>query len=1129
MRNIFIIFLAVLAIPFSSLGQTSRGTVTGMVNDTAGASIPSVTVILTNIETNVSRTTTTNEEGLYRFDAVELGIYSIKFSASNFGTLTKTNLTVSANQVLQLDAQLSPKGVEHIVDISSEAAAQLQTETPVRGGNINERQITELPIASRNAVSLALTLPGVSSNRYSTGVGTFSVNGARNRSNNFLIDGTENNDISVTGQGFQIKNVDAIQEVSVQTSNYDSEFGRAGGAVVNVITKGGTNEYHGTLSYMLDSTADDAITNTQGLNPAIRQRGRPPFGIEQRFSGTFGGPVKFPLFGEGGPALYEGKDKTFFFVSYLNLRRRSNTSANVFTLSSAGRARLRQLFPIGTNRNVDTYLAVTEGVNATANLSNIDLGNNRGPIQFGDAAVLFPQSYIEPQFQARVDHNIGDNDQLMVRYLFADVNDPFGGATLRFPGFTTGLANRYQNFLISETHTFSPRVTNELRLAYNRIALAFPFDPPSELARTLPEIRVAGITTIGIQSSLPQGRIANNYVIQDTMTYLRGNHSFRFGLDLLKQRSRQFAPIAERGFFDYRSSSGFTGFANFVDDFGGNGPSTGSVIRDFGSPAYYPELFRQAYFFQDRWRVNQSLTLTLGLRYENFGRPFDAIRTPAYTGLFNVDPVTLSGPYTQPNRVKSDNNNFAPAIGIAYSPSFTEGWFGRLLGDRQSVIRAGYQIGYDSFFNNIASNAQTSSPNVISTSIVSSSTGRGTANLSTLLPTTPRPLRPDDSQTLMDPNLVNPYFQRWSLGIQRSLPGNVLVDISYVGSKGTNLYLNEDRNPLVPANMRITPPGYSAPLCSASTAPPRGCLTGRLDNLQGSRVVRSNSGDSNYHSGQLYVVRRFSKGFQLTGSYTWSKLIDNNSDIFAGSSNLSSSSLPVVPAIFGGDRNDRAVSLYDRTHRASFTYYYELPFMREQKGVIGRILGGFAISGVTTFESGVPFTVANGQDSNGLGGNNDRPDFNPLGRKGVRAIPATATSPSPTGYINPDIIIGRVNNTDVFAPIDPRTARYIGIPTGAGRTGTLGRHTERMPGINNWDFNIIKRIALSENTRLELRTEFHNVFNHPQYGQGSISPFSPSDEGMSASVFSSAAGRFLNPTVLDAGGRVIRYEVKFVF
>ncbi len=1099
-----------------AFGQTSRGAVNGTVTDPTGAVISGVNVTLTNTATNVSRTTVTNSEGIYHFEAVDLGDYTIKFTATGFGETVKSNVVVSANQTASVDAQLQVGAQSLSISVTAESGALLQTEAPVRGGNLDSTRITELPVATRNPTMLALTLPGVSTNRFGFGVMTFSANGGRGRSNNFLIDGTENNDISVAGQGFQIKNPDAVQEVSVQTSNYDAEFGRAGGAVINVITKPGTNQFHGTASWQYDSTRDDAITNTQSLSENIRRRGYPPYGTEHIFAGTLGGPVKLPF--------YDGKDRTFFFAAYQNQRQASNTVATVLTPTAAGRATLRSLFPEGANPRVDRLLDLTSGAVGVANPTLIDLGNGRPSVEFGRAVTSFAQSFVEPQFQTRIDHKVSETSQLSARYLFADQSAPIGGATLGLPGFTTSQANRFQNFMISETHVFSPSMTNELRLSYNRIALAFPLDPPNDLGLTLPNITIAGVNNvsgssynIGIQTNLPQGRVANNYVIQDTISYLAGAHTFRGGFDLLKQRSRQFAPINERGSLVYNAGGGFTGLANYIDDFSGSG---GSANRDFGSPAYYPELFRQAYFFQDRWRVNETLTFTLGVRYENFGNPVNSVRTAAFTGLFNVDPVTLQGPYTEPSKAADDNNNFAPTIGVAFSPSFQSGLLGAIFGDRRSVIRSGYQIGYDSFFNNIASNAATSSPNVVATQNVAPTTtgaSRGFANLSSLLPTTARALSPLDAQTLVDPNLVNPYYQRWSLGVQRELPGSLVIDISYVGSKGTKLYLNEERNPQVPANLQITPAGYTGP------------TQGRFDNIQGSRVIRSNSGSSSYHAGQVTAQRRITKGLGVTGSYTYSKLIDNGSEIFA-SGGLSNSSLAIIPHFFGGERNERAVSLFDRTHRAVFTYVFDLPFMREQRGALGRIIGGWQISGITTFESGVPFTVVNGQDSNGFVGNNDRPDFNPNGQKGVRAIPATADSPSPTGFVNPDVIIGKTpRGANIFAPIDPATARYIGLPAGSGRTGTLGRNTERTKGINNFDFTLQKEVRVREGLGVQFRTEFFNVFNHPQYGTGSVSPFSPGGTGPSANVFTSPAGQFLQPQFGDGGGRVIRYLLKLTF
>ncbi len=1072
----------------SAYAQSSRGTVSGLVIDPTGSAVANAAVQLLNVSTNVPRDTTSNGSGLYRFDAVDPGNYTIVIKSAGFRAAKTANFEVSASQVASLDVKLELGETSNTVEVSSQTA-ELQTESAVRGGSIESKSINDLPFASRNPVSLALTLPGVSSNRYGTGVATFAVNGTRGRSNNFQIDGTENNDISVTGQAFQIKNPDAIEQVAVQTSNYDSEYGRAGGAVVNVITKAGTNQFHGSLGYLLDVTNDDAITNTQGLNTAVQQRGSSLPGTDQWFFGTFGGAII--------------KNRTFFFGSYLEERQLSSGSTTVTVPSAAGFATLSALFPTGANKNVDLYRTVIGNTIANSQFFNVALGLGRPDVQFGTGTISYPNKTKEDTPTIRIDHRISDNDLLSGRFLFD--NQAITTASVSFNGFNTSQHNRYQNAQVAETHVFSPAVTNEIRVVYNRITLNFPVDSANALGNTLPNYAIAGVAGFGIATNLPQGRIANNYGIQDTVTWVRGDHSIRAGIDLLDQRSRQFAPIVQRGALNYAAGGGYTGFANFVDDFGGSG---GTTQRDFGSPAYYPKLFRQAYFAQDRWRVNSNLTVSYGVRYEYFGLPINSIATPAFTGLFNINTTNFTGPFNQPDKVQPDKNNFAPSIGLAYSPDITEGLLGWMFGSKKSVIRTGYNIGYDSFFNNIASNAATSAPNIVSTlftSAITTANPRGAANFSSLLPTVARALTPADSQSLVSKNLVNPYYQHWNFSIQRQLPSSIILEVGYVGTKGTKLFSQEDLNPLVPTAYQINPTGAN---------PPYG-LTGRYDPLQGSRMIRTNDGSSTYHAGQVQVTRRFSSGVVFNASYTYSKLIDFSSDVFTANN---TPAISEIPTIFGGQNNERAVSLYDRTHRAVFTYVYALPFFREQHGVFGRALGGWEVSGITTFESGVPLTILNGVDSDGFSGSlSDRPNYNPKGIIGVRAVP---NPNSPTKYVNPD------NNN---APIDPATAEYIGLAANSGQSGNLGRNTFRTPGISDYDMNLVKRFKIKERLNLEFRAEAYNVFNHPQYGNASISPFAPGGGALSATVTSSPAGRFLSKYYLDGGGRVLRYQLKINF
>ena len=1107
--HVFVLSLALAAV---ASAQTSRGTVSGLVTDSQKGVIPAATVDLTNLSTNVSRSTQTNEAGLYRFDAVDPGQYSLQVKSTGFRSYVAKQFDVGAAQVVTLDPMLEIGELTQVIEVSGDGV-QLQTEAPVRAVNITRKQIDELPFASRNPTMLALTAPGVTSNKFTTPTGTFSVNGGRGRSNNFMIDGTDNNDISVAGQSLQVANPGSISEVNVQTSNYDAEFGRAGGAVVNVVTRSGSNAFHGTAGIVLDSTWDDAISSSFSNSPEVQSRGHNLPGTEQQFDGTFGGRII--------------KDRTFFHLSYLELRQFSTTATEMVTFTPGGRARWGQLFPRGSNVRADALADITAGYDATFRPFTLDAGPGRGPVEFGRGLFPFPLTQLQRQYGARIDHELTKRDNLSGRFLINDLNQPVGGERSSFPSFNTSATNKIYSYALSETHVFSPTLTNETRLAYTRFNLDVPLDPVNPLGKTLPLLAIQGINTTtsspyGVTATFPQGRIYNNYTLQNTTSMVRGTHTFRFGVDLMNQRARQAAPFNERGILDYRDSSfgdiRYTGLANYIDDFGGGG---GNVRRTFGNPFYYPSLFRQAYFAQDRWRMSPSLTISMGMRYEYFGTPMNVIPYPAYTGLYNIDPVTFTGPFGQPNKIDADKNNFSPMIGIAYSPSFRDGLLGKIFGDRKTSFRTGYGIGYDSFFNNITSNASASAPNNIAFNNAAQASEvfpRGTASLSATFPLVSPALNPLADQSGILKELRNPYYQRWSFSIQRELTERWLLDVGYVGSKGTRLFATEIMNPLVPVDLRAQVPA-SVPAANRQN---------RLDPLQGARSVRTNGGSSSYHSLQTEVKRRFANGLQVNASYTWSKAIDNLSELF-NYGNTATLANPVVPAYYGGLSLDRAVSAFDRPHRLVFSYVYELPWFKQSRGILGQTLGGWSVTGLTTYESGNPYTITNGQDSDGLEGN-DRPDYNPLGQKGVRAVPDNT---SPTRYVNPDV--PGPNGTFLRQPIDPVMAEFIGLPantgSGIGRIGNLGRNTERAPAIRNWDLNIIKRFKLTESVAIQLRTEFFNLFNTPQYGTISVSPFAPPQNAQTvpATVFSSAQGVFANEKSVDGGGRVIRFQLRLQF
>jgi hypothetical protein len=567
------------------------------------------------------------------------------------------------------------------------------------------------------------------------------------------------------------------------------------------------------------------------------------------------------------------------------------------------------------------------------------------------------------------------------------------------------------------------------------------------------------------------------------MSVITGRHSVRFGVDFLRQLARQHPPFNERGLFRYRASTGVTALANFTDDFGGSG---GSLTRVFGDSIYHPNLLRQAYFVQDNWKTTSSLTLNLGLRYENFGQPANTFKIPAFT---NYDPVN----FAQPNKVNSDNNNFGPTVGFAWNPHFTSGLLGRLFGGGKTVWRGGYQITYDTFFNNLLSNIAGSSPNTLGgeiNSVTSSTAPRGLGNFQAQFATiTAPPAKATNPQNnLFDPSIRNPYTQRWSFGFQRELPGSLLMDLAYVGSVGHKLFQSLDVNPIV------------------SPGPP----AVRFVNTVGPRTIRASSANSAYHSLQLNVRRRYASTpagpLLLDASYTWSHFIDNVSDVFQSDS--TPSSFQSAPQVLGfSPRIDRASSDYDRRHRFVISYAWEI--RGPKTGVLGQTLGGWTLAGVTQLQTGAPFTVNNGADRNGDGQYApDRPEIgNPNALITTRAQINGKTCPA-TGFLNPD----------TRACVTPNDVFWV-QGTGAPGSGTAGRNLVRGPGFVQFDLDVVKRFSLTERVKLEYRSEILNLFNHENFD----------GLGVEKSVASSSAGTFLDFHQTEAVGRSIRMGLKLLF
>jgi outer membrane receptor protein involved in Fe transport len=1061
---------AIVALAIAAQAQTSRGTVSGTVTDPSGAVVAGVSVVLTRNETGARRAANSNEAGIYRFEAVDLGVYDLKVTETGFTPFLATGLRVEANRTATIDFRLEVGSQTAAVQVSAEAETLTVRDGPLRGGNFLPREVSQFPLIGLNPLSLARTLPGViqpsgsflQSQEEST---EFSVNGQRVRGNNFLLDGTENNDIAFTGVAQPFRIADAVEEVSVQTGNYSVEFGRASGGVFNVVTKSGTNNLHGTLFWRYQSQRFNSVSNLDKLT------GTPKSVFSYNVAGfTVGGPIR--------------KDKTFFFAGFQQDTRRSTANFSLVVPTAAAVERLRSLFP--SNPRLDLYLSTLGDLRGLAAPIGLPLGVDprtgldRGSVQFATAPLGLPTSNEGPQWLVRSDHHLGSEaHRLSWRYIYdSRVRAP---QDVLFPGFILDTAERNQNFLFSDSYTFGPSYTNEFRFSYGRLhADQSRISPQSvPLAQTLPRITIQNISSPGVPSGL-QFRHSNNLLFQETQTKLKGRHTFRYGVELLRQVATQQPNGYPMGEVMFQGGAGYSAFANFLDDFSGQ---SGRIRKTIGEDIFHPNQFRQSYFFQDTWKITPALTLTLGLRYENFGMVANVLRYPAFSGF---DPER----FFEPNRVNRDDNNFGPALGLAWSPSFSSGRLGKLFGERKTVWRGGYQISYQALYTQMISlDLATSTPNAIFADIVGAPTGRGTANWFARLPAaTPRPPSLLDTQYgTLEENFRSPYTERWSFGFQRQLRGQTLLDLSYVGSGSHKLTTRADLNP--------------------------GLDGARLHPDFGGRTVRTSQGNSTYHSLQARVDRRFAHGFQMASSYTWSKSLDSTSEgIGQVSTQYANSGLTSTPAAEGGLKLDRGVSDFHRGQRLTLLYLWELP--GPSRGLWKQVMGGWSIAGITTFQSGTPYTIINGSDRNRDGwAQMDRPDIgNPNAPRDSRAV---LSQGCPSGFRNPEIN-ACVNPADV----------YWVEGTGAPNRSTVGRNTLFTGGTNNLDLSLFKTVPIRERTRLEFRWEAQNAFNHPQF---TAPPAQNRNVRDAPGPQPGLPSRFLNQDFTNAGIRSMWVQVKVLF
>ena len=1064
---IFLMLVAALLATSSALGQ-STATVQGTVTDSKGAVLPNATVVVRNRNTSTERTTQTDSDGIYQVAALPVGVYTVEVRVQGFKTQVADQVTLEVAKTVVQNFQMDVGAISEQVLVSSDLPV-IETATTSVGTVINQRTVQEIPLNGRHFVDLGLLIPGSVTppqNGFLTaplrGQGSFAINTAGNREDtvNFMINGINLNDMVQNQITFQ-PSINTVQEFKADNSTFSAEYGRNSGAIVNIATRSGTNGYHGELFEFLRNEVFDA------RNFFDRTSEPAPFKRNQ-FGFNLGGPLNLLHFGEGGPTFgYKGQNKTFFFFSYEGLRQRQGLTISGVTVPTLAQraavtdAVIQKLLPLIPLPNV--------GANGFA-------GSATAPVNID-------------QWTLDMNHNIGVNDR--VHGYYAIQRDERGEPTLQgnsVPGFGDTRQSRRQIFTLNETHTFGASVVNEARFGFNRIHIAFT--PNAQLnpldfnikngvteAIGLPQMAVGGTgLNFGGPAGFPQGRSDTTYVFSDTLSYLRGNHSLRFGGEWRRFYNNNTA-----------KDTGNFAFANMAAFLAGTANTFTVTLGDVSSAIAQGAL---GFFVQDNYKVRPNLTFELGFRY-------DWLMSPTERFDKFVDYVPETNSLVRVNNgiapvYHTNSKNFQPRLGFAWDP----------FKDGKTSIRGAYAILADQPITNLVTGNAANPPFATNVALPANTTTQ-LFNASCQVGCNAVPgatVSPSSS----DPEFDNAYIQSWNLNVQRELRQGLAVTVGYFGSKGTHLRLTRNLNQTF-LNAALNP------VRRFPTLSPSSPIAAGLPLLN--ITFREGTGNSNYNALWVTANKRMGKGLQFNASYTFSKSIDYNSQSSQGVTVQDSYNL----------RGDRGLSDFDVRHRFVISGLYELPFKGNQ------FKEGWQFSFIEQSQSGNPVTLLAG-NVGALPGSIPAANANSL--TGLATLRPDVTGPV---TISPQAAATGIG-VQWFPNLvcDPRPGGSC--PSGAtvvlpvqfinGKTiyhfGSMGRNVLIGPSFHNTDLSLIKRTKLSERQMIEFRWEVFDVFNHANFGQ----------PGRTAQVGSTSFGVITNtrfPTGDSGSSRQMQFALKYKF
>jgi hypothetical protein len=1151
----------------TSWAQLVKGSIEGSVVDSTGAVVPGAQVFVLDPATSSIGRSISDNSGYFRIPLLAIGTYSVTVSKEGFRKVDVVGVQVNSAASTNVGKLVLEIGQTTTVVEVTAGAAHIETSEAQVTNSLGNSTIAELPMVLGNEGmdNLAVLLPGVNNSRdnnYSNtnGIG-FSANGIRGRNNDQQIDGQTNNDNSVAGPGIFLGNTDWVQEYQVTTSNFGVEYSRNSGSVVNIVTKSGSNAWHGDAFVSENSWKTAALTNTQ---KAFEGLTKVPI-YNDEFSGISG----------GGPIV---KDKLFLFAGFDNEIEPSTSvdstgsleptpngmqtltsclpnSGVVQALNKYGPYAIKAGNPTPQGTPVDKTIDIPTGMTGAGTPLVCSNGSLLGPVEFAGVQRALPNPYKAYDWTGRMDYQ-RSKDRIYGRFLRQSLNyvNATGTGWDGFPGDEPSVGLEAG---LDWTRNFGTSVVNNARVSYGRESVEFggnaygnTLPQQGDWAQGLASVNTpSGYGGFGYANNLPQGRIINTYQWQDNLSWIHGKHTFKAGANITYQRSPNVFPADENGTY------GFSSLYDYVEDI----PS--SVGITLGNPNLDFREHDNFFYFGDDYKVTKNLTMNLGLSYAYFGQPANLFNTA------DTKNETGSDPYFDPSlplsvrvfpKLDGHKKDLGPSIGLAYSPD----WGGVFGGSGKTVFRGGYRLTYDPAFYNFYLNLQGSTPQVLSQSLSVADSNANPlpgnpigdvvrsqlASYLTLGTQDPRSF----AQTTVSPSFGPDHVQGWSFGIQRELGPHVVAESRYVGNHGGGLFQSLNGNPyvagLAASFPNMVPSGVTA--CPAANAVVAAAI-GRENCNLGSDRLRSNSAESDYAGWQNEVrANNLLNQLTLRTSFTWSKTTDNTSEIFGAATNEGTgagNTIAFAQNPFDTLHGEHSLSGIDFPFNWTLSFVEQIPVFKAQRGFVGRVLGGWGVSGSYIISSGQAYTPTQYclNYCTGGGAYDTAFDAHFVGLyETARPFAGASTAPvSNVGIYAGDLCnydgvtgCGMAPNTMLsYNAYNQGQGAYVTstsnvrvIANGAYADsyygtpwGSMGRNTLRDANTNLANFDITKNVKIAERWKVEFHTAFLNVFNHPNYS--SVDPY------LDDAGYTQETTGFGVPSLWNGGSRTIKFGLKILF